>query len=126
MVRGGQQPAADFDARGLRLREVDQACGNVAIDLGKLILVDRRLVPSFCGWLPRPNGQSTAKIAAAVISANTNHKVIKRVPVERRRPAGAMAPLYTTRRQAGQLTIVDFPPRQENPEKLEKIGRQLM
>jgi hypothetical protein len=45
--------------------------------------------------LPRPNGQSTAKIAAAVISANTNHKVIKRVPVERRWPAGAMAPLYT-------------------------------
>jgi hypothetical protein len=31
---------------------------------------------------PRPSGQSTAKIAATVISANTNHSVIKRFPGE--------------------------------------------
>src|SRR6478735_9330929 len=53
----------------------------------------------------RLNGQSTAKIAATVISANTNHSVIKRFP-------GGTAPSNMRRcaalhhwRQARQLTI---------------------
>jgi hypothetical protein len=46
---------------------------------------------------PRLNGQSTAKIAATVISANTNHSVIKQFPGEAA-PflQSADAPLYTT------------------------------
>jgi hypothetical protein len=43
----------------------------------------------------RLNGQSTAKIAAAVISANTNHSVIKQVPAKNG-TRSADAPLYTT------------------------------
>jgi hypothetical protein len=53
-------------------------------------------VPSLCGAWPRLSGQSTAKIAAAVISANTNHNVIKQVPTERRLTRSAGTPLYTT------------------------------
>jgi hypothetical protein len=58
-------------------------------------------LPSFCGRLARPNGQSTAKIAAAVISANTNHSVIKRASSSGFRLSGANSgsadtPLYTT------------------------------
>jgi hypothetical protein len=55
-------------------------------------------LPSVGGRPPRPNGQSTAKIAATVISANTNHNVIKRfrlrgahieAPMRRFTPAAA-------------------------------------
>jgi hypothetical protein len=53
-------------------------------------------LPSSRSLVRRPNGQSTAKIAAAVISANTNHSVIKRVPAKRRPHGEADAPLYTT------------------------------
>ena len=41
-VRGGQQAAADFDARRLGLGYADQPGGDIAIDLGELVLVDRR------------------------------------------------------------------------------------
>ena len=97
LIRRGQQAAADFDARGVRFGSADQARGDVAIDLGELILVDGRLAASgsAAGAL-RPNGQSTAKIAAAVISANTNHSVIKRFPGGTAPSGGADAPLYTT------------------------------
>jgi hypothetical protein len=37
-------------------------------------------LPPGCGAELRLNGQSTAKIAATVISANTNHSVIKQFP----------------------------------------------
>jgi hypothetical protein len=36
-------PSDDFDPRGVRFRRRDQPRGHVAVDLGKLILVDRRL-----------------------------------------------------------------------------------
>jgi hypothetical protein len=55
-------------------------------------------LPSLGGRLPRPSGQSTAKIAAAVISANTNHNAIERVPAA---PVSADAPLYTTTAEPG-------------------------
>ena len=79
-VRCGQQAAADFDARRLGLGHADQAGRDIAIDLGKLIPVDRLLTAAGRAEEPRLNGQSTAKIAATVISANTNHSVIKRFP----------------------------------------------
>src|SRR5260370_13167360 len=40
MIGRGQQPAADLDARGVRFGAANQPCGNVAFDLGELILVD--------------------------------------------------------------------------------------
>jgi hypothetical protein len=58
---------------------------------------------------PRPNGQSTAKIAAAVISANTNHSAIKQVPVKRRQKESTNAPLYTTGAKPGNRTILNSP-----------------
>ena len=70
--------------------------GEVAIDLGELILVDGGLAAAGLRLAPRPSGHSTAKIAAAVISANTNHSVIKQVPGGTAPEAGADAPLYTT------------------------------
>ena len=96
MVGRREQTAADFDPRGFRFGRADQPCGDIAIDLGKLILVDVRLAAAILAGSRRPNGHSTAKIAAAVISANTNHSVIKRFPAERRLQAGTDAPLYTT------------------------------
>ena len=96
-VHGRQQAAADFDARGLGLGDADQAGGDVAVDLGKLIPVDDSLAAARLGAALRLNGQSTAKIAATVISANTNHSVIKRFPGgTARSKASADAPLYTT------------------------------
>jgi hypothetical protein len=49
----------------------------------------------------RPSGHSTAKAAPAVISANKNHSVIRRVPAERRPQKGTDAPLYTTGSKPG-------------------------
>ena len=43
MVGRGQQAAADFDARRLGFGGANQPRGKVAVDLGELILVDRRL-----------------------------------------------------------------------------------
>ena len=57
-VRGGQQTAADFDARGLGFGRADQARGNIAIDLGELILVDGSLAAA---RLRRPGRGSTAR-----------------------------------------------------------------
>jgi hypothetical protein len=48
----------------------------------------------------RPSGNKTAKIAAAVISANTNHSVIGRVP-EGAVHLRIIVPLYTTPPNAG-------------------------
>ena len=54
---------------------------------------------------PRLNGQSTAKIAATVISANTNHSVIKRFPGGTALPGERRCAALHHRRQARQLTI---------------------
>ena len=94
MVGGGQQAAADLDPRGVGFGAADQARGQVAIDLGELVLVDSGLAAFILRTPRRPNGKSTAKIAAAVISANTNHSVIKRVPVERRHARRRCAALH--------------------------------
>ncbi len=48
VVRRGQQTAADFDTRGLGFGAANQPRGSVAIDLGKLILVDGRLAAVVC------------------------------------------------------------------------------
>jgi hypothetical protein len=54
------------------------------------------------GRLPRLSGQSTAKIAAPVISANTIHSIIKRVPMKGvNRHNALISPLYTTADGAG-------------------------
>ena len=79
-IHGGQQAAADFDPRCLGFGHPDQPGGEIPIDLGELILVDGCLVAAGCGAAPRLNGQSTANTAATVISANTNHSVIKQFP----------------------------------------------
>ena len=42
-IRRGQQTAADLDARGFRFGGADQSGGDVAIDLGELVLVDGSL-----------------------------------------------------------------------------------
>ena len=44
LIRCGQQTAADLDAGSVRFGSADQRRGNIAIDLGELILVDGRLV----------------------------------------------------------------------------------
>ena len=122
IVRRRQQPAADFDPRGLRFGGSDQTRGDVAIDFGELILVDGRLAAvAFWRGRLRPSGQSTAKIAAAVISANKNHSAIKPVPCHRRiLPKRRCAALHH-RCQARQLTLVKLLMWQANPHKPAKM-----
>ena len=80
-VRGGQQAAADFDPRGLRFRRRRSGRRRRRDRSRRAGPCRRRLrCRRPAAARARPSGQSTAKIAAAVISANTNHSVIKQVP----------------------------------------------
>jgi hypothetical protein len=58
--------------------------------------------------LPRLSGHSTAKIAAAVISANTNHSIIERVPVKRRKSLRRLAAALHHRRQVRAIDNYQF------------------
>ena len=75
-VRRRDQPARNLDARGLRLALADQAVGTVALDLVELVAIDRDVAAGRQPAHAAPSGQSTAKIAAAVISAKTNQSIM--------------------------------------------------
>ena len=76
-VGRGEQPARDFDPRGLGFGLADQAGGAVARDLVELIAIDRDVAARpRRGPRRRASGHSTAKIAAAVISASKNQSVM--------------------------------------------------
>ena len=70
------QPPRDFDARGFGLALADQAGGAVALDLVELVAIDRNIAAGAQRRRAAPSGHSTAKIAAAVISARTNHSIM--------------------------------------------------
>ena len=99
-----QQPPADLDPCRIRFGRADQAGGGIPVDLGELIPVDVGLAAAGFRRVPRPSGHSTAKIAPAVISANTNHNVIKGSGGAAPETADRCAALHH-RRQARQLTI---------------------
>ena len=72
--RRRRSAGANFDPRGFGFGLADPAGGTVARDLVELVAIDRDVAAGAHCRAPRPSGHSTAKIAAAVISANTNHK----------------------------------------------------
>ena len=78
--RGGvgrrEQPPRDFDPRGLGLALADQARRAVALDLVELVAIDRDVAAGRAAASRRASGHSTAKIAAAVISAMTNQSIM--------------------------------------------------
>jgi hypothetical protein len=57
LVRRRQQPPADLQARGFRLRRTYQACRDIALDLGELILVDGGLVATATRATGQPQRQ---------------------------------------------------------------------
>ncbi len=70
------QPARHLDLRRRGLALADQAGGVVAPNLVQLIAVDVDVAARAQRRSRRDSGQSTAKIAAAVISASTNQSVM--------------------------------------------------
>ena len=76
VVRRREQPPRDFDARGFRLALADQAGRAIALDLVELVAIDRDIAAGRAAACAAPSGHSTAKIAAAVISAKTNQSIM--------------------------------------------------
>ena len=116
-VRGGQQAAADLDPRGLRLRGADQARGDVAIDLGELILVDGGLAaaglrPARCGSTARARQRSPRPSSARTqtTASSSGSRVERRFHGKRR-----CAALHHGR-QARQLTIAGAKSGPEDPQ----------
>ena len=73
---GRKQPARHFDPGGFSLGRTDPAGGLIARNLVELIAVDANVMPEDRFCTRRPSGHSTAKTAAPVIIASTNHSVI--------------------------------------------------
>nr|AAA88517.1 unknown protein [Bradyrhizobium japonicum] len=100
--------AADLDPRGVGLGGTDDPGRHVAVDFGELVAIDHDLAAAGIRAPPgRLSGHSTAKIAATVISANTNHSVIKRFRMERRLRQALRIALHTA--ASRQLTLLDRP-----------------
>jgi len=123
-VGRGQQAAADFDARGRRLGSADQSGGNIAIDLGKLILVDHRLAAAALRWpnaTQRPEHGENRRRRHQREHKPQRHQAGSgwAAPTEGRRHAA-----LHQRRQARQSTIVRFRLRQTTPEHPLKVRRQ--
>ena len=96
-IRGGEQAAADFDTRGLGLGHADQSGGDIAIDLGELILVDHSLAAA--GRRRRAAAQRPEHGEDRRDRHQREHKPQRHQAVpgaERRVQASADAPLYTT------------------------------
>ncbi len=96
-VHGGQQAAADLDARGFGFGRADQAGCDIAVDLGKLIPVDRRLVAA--GLRGRAAAQRPKHGKDRRDRHQREHKPQRHQQVPGRNDAflaSADAPLYTT------------------------------
>ena len=76
LIGRGEQTPRHLDARGLGLALTDQAAGAIAVDLFELIAIDRDVAAGAAAASRRASGHSTAKIAAAVISAMTSQSIM--------------------------------------------------
>ena len=99
-IRGGEQAAADFDARGLGLGHADQTGSDIAIDLGELVPVDHRLTAA--GLRRRAAAQRPEHGKNRRDRHQREHKPQRHQAVPgrngafRMRISAADAPLYTT------------------------------
>ena len=76
VVRRREQAPRNFDARGFGLALADQPGCPIALDLVELVAIDRDIAAGRAAECARASGHSTAKIAAAVISAMTNQSIM--------------------------------------------------
>ena len=91
-----QQAAADLDPRGVRFGRADQPRGDIAVDLGKLILVDVRLAAiRLAAGRAGPTARARRR-SPRPSSARTQTTASSSGSRVERRPGGTDAPLYTT------------------------------